>query len=283
MVFGVLDPYCKSIVGLIHGLGSVIALGSGLSLYYYFITGLPFPPTLRSVCIWTNLISTTILMTCFWNKFQAFTLTKTALKDHEYHVDRKGSFYLNRGRGIGTLNCSVLMLLFDYPEYQLWIRIYLIFSTLYVMYILCKWWHWAPFFQNGFQSLVFCLATLFTDISYIKTIYPHFVMLLERSHFLYLTLNTWGYLWYYLFSRGLVAKDTVRHVCFWFHVPSMSFMPLFISFHCVYTYPESMTYGFYGFPCLFWVLHTLFHFGPMIPKRLRKDPPQFLSALSKKA
>eukprot|EP00494_Astrolonche_serrata_P027934 UN28199 len=201
----------------------------------------------------TNLISSLILIIFYWNAFQRFLLSKSSLKDRNLTPDI--AMGLNRCRCLGNLTNSLLFVLFRFPGYYQYTSVLCVISSFFALYHGWKYMK-GVWIMNGAEVFITVCTIVVLGYDNVLTKYPYLPSYMEKVSTWAIVMNTWGFLWYYLWSRDVCPKDTVRHACYWFHVPFMLYFLTFGHWHFSWWYDVPPVIGLINFYLSPLVCHT---------------------------
>ena len=242
--------YVRTIPGIFHGLGSIIAL---VLANYLFITriilnidssqddeeGLVLSrgySTTSIILHVSNFGSALVTATFFWDKVQNWQLSTTSIKDKGLTPQTLQN--VNRGRGI-----IVMMMFSAFPlvchtigrgndvlpsmtsyQYLLQDQMFSVgFASVMILsffkaYQLIKEYSRAIILVYGVSLLGSSVSILYNrTIEQLLISYPTLLDHVEKESFIIISCVQVGFMLYYLYSRRFVSKETVQRICRVYH------------------------------------------------------------------
>ena len=217
--------YLRSFEGVVHGLSSLTALGLGnwACLMRIFLWSRDLDPLLKGTFFGASLLSGCTVLLFFWHKVQSWQLSTTSRIQKGLSVQIIQDF--NRGRGCVAILAAAL-----YPAVCLLGASLLqgrIFSCLVAfslaggalwLYALVKDYNKRVCFFYAASKLGVALAILYYgNIAALSQAHPYVQDFMEKEAYYIITCVEYGYMCYYLYSRGLVSKEFVQKTCKVYH------------------------------------------------------------------
>ena len=232
---GMVDKrYVRTFTGLLHAVASVAALITGNYLFVRVIVqnhsydDRRIDSTATAFHLFTFVSAATLLV--FWNKVQSWQLSTTTMAQKGLTSKQMQQF--NRGRGVvAPILSATYPLLYRYLQQKpdqaqiilddailsRLIGASILLVTLY-QYTLIRDYGKALFIVYGGSKLGFSLHLLYVgSFSSLREQYPCAIDYLEKEALLVTCCVEFGFLWYYLYSRRLVAKELVQTMCKNYH------------------------------------------------------------------
>jgi hypothetical protein len=245
--------YVKTLYGAIHGISSLLSVVLG---HYLFIkrvllgcnvvgTNNLNGQLLLSTFLWSNLVSAGIVALLYWNKVQSWLLEQ---KEKPTGAVRVKQYIQNYNRGRGTLS---ILLYCAYPLAQgtfpkKWLDNSIV-STLFAIsllglafknYCLIRHVAKAHFVYYGFEQVLLALSILsYGNMTAMAHAHEDLLNHSIKGTVFVVTVVQFGFLWYYVCSRGLASTAVAQKVCKYHH------------FTLLFTYIGQLHYN-----CAWWML-----------------------------
>ena len=233
---GIVDKrYIRTFTGLVHAIASVTALIIGNYLFVRVIVlndsyDDRHIDSMATVFHLLTFLSASTLLP-FWRKVQSWQLSTTTMS--EKGLSSKQMQQFNRGRGVvAPILSAIYPLLYRYLDQQQSERTRSILDDATVsrviggsillvalyQYTLIRDYGKALFIVYGGSKLGFSLHLLYAgSFVSLRDNYPFAMEYLEKEALLVTCCVEFGFLWYYLYSRRLVAKEFVQTMCKNYH------------------------------------------------------------------
>jgi len=205
--------------GAVHGIFGCVSLALGIKRSLWMFSQERFDELESVVFLGLSMISVGIVLVVFWDEIQGFMLSRTPAKERGLSIQAiKG---LNRGRSVAAFANCCLGLAFLVQNVALErILVGTAFALSLWNYTLVKPYTLKVYpIYGAFQVLLAPWFMYYGSIRGLKESYPRIEMFVQKEATFVITCVTWGFFFYFLYSRKVVTKDTARLACLYFHVP----------------------------------------------------------------
>lgn len=288
LFLGLVDKkYMRTLYGMIHGIGAMLALIVGNYVFLQRVVMGNHTPTSSRFYHSCNFTASMITALFFWNKVQSWQLSTTTMK--EKGLTPKKLQRVNQGRGV---ICMILFSMFPLvtyycPEYlvdnhtfSIFFALLLIAGSTYV-YNLIKDYSKILFVVYGLTPMALGISILFCcghggTVKSFNEYYPLVIDRIEKESSFVISCVQMGFMLYYLYSRNLVSQRTVQKICKNYHVPMMILYTIRVERDLLVNFSSKATDddGHKNIPVLMLIQSLILTFaifakqGPMILKSL---------------
>lgn len=232
------NRFIKTIHGILHGIGSAVALllGNVVFVNRVLLGNQPAGNSMYEFCFHAcNFLASTMTAFFFWDKVQSWQLSTTtmATKGLTPRVLQR----LNQGRGVVAMLLFSLFPLFcrSMPEIVLDSKIFsnglamIMITGSFSIFDLLKDYGKILWIVYGMTPMALGVSFLCCSGGTVTSITEDYPLILDRfekeASFVIICVQM-GFMMYYLYSRNLVKKDMVQKICKTYHV-TLSMMFLF--------------------------------------------------------
>lgn len=238
MFLGIMNKrYIKTIHGIVHGIGSMVALLLGNVVFVNRVLLGNQPAnnsTTESIFHACNLLATITTAFFFWDKVQSWQLSTTSMEAKGLTPRILQRF--NQGRGIVTmllfslfpLTCRYMsQAILESKMFSTVIALIMIWGSVSV-FNLVKDYGKLLWLIYGMTPMALGISIICCSRGSIASVQEDYSMILDRfqkeASFV-ISCVQMGFMMYYLYSRNLVTRNTVQKICKTYHVSlSMVFL-----------------------------------------------------------
>lgn len=223
--------YIRTFHGIVHGLGSTIALILGNLVFANRVLlgnqGSIEGNTMNTIFHACNFVSAAITAIFFWNKVQAWQLSKTTME--QKGLTRRILQRLNKGRGVVTmliyslfpLVCSTApQFILEDTTFSTGLALSLIGGSAYVYHLIKEYGAhlWLVYGMNPMAMGISILTSAEGTVASVNENSPLAMDRLQKDASFVISCVQLGFMMYYLYSRKLVTQQQVQKVCKTYHV-----------------------------------------------------------------
>ncbi len=223
--------YIRTFHGIVHGLGSTIALILGNLVFANRVLlgnqGSIEGNTMNTAFHACNFVASAITAIFFWNKVQAWQLSKTTME--QKGITRRILQRFNKGRGVVTMLIYSLFPLVcsTAPQYILEDRVFstglalaLIGGSAYAYHLIREYGAhlWLVYGMNPMAMGISILSSAGGTVASVNENSPLAMDRLQKDASFVISCVQLGFMMYYLYSRKLVTQQQVQKVCKTYHV-----------------------------------------------------------------
>ena len=223
--------YIRTFHGIVHGLASTIALILGNFVFANRVLlgnqGSIEGNTMNTIFHACNFVASAITAIFFWNKVQAWQLSKTTME--QKGLTRRILQRFNKGRGVVTMLIYSLFPLVcsTAPQYILEDSVFstglalaLIGGSAYAYHLIKEYGAhlWLVYGMNPMAMGISILSSAGGTVASVNENSPLAMDRLQKDASFVISCVQLGFMMYYLYSRKLVTQQQVQKVCKTYHV-----------------------------------------------------------------